>query len=55
MIRGLFAGAIALSLLEALVSTPAAAGNAGVLFTAAAATVRRLIDPSVPLVPDLRK
>lgn len=50
--RGLFAGALALIALEVAVSTPAAAGRVGGLLGGAAALVRHLLDPTVPLIPD---
>lgn len=53
-LRGILAGTLGLSLLEAVVSTEAAAKNTGTLFTLAASVANRLIDPTVPLVPDLR-
>lgn len=53
-VRGVVAGVLGLSLLEAAASSSSAANNAGVLFTASAAVIRRLVDPSVPLIPDRR-
>lgn len=53
--RGIIAGSLALAALEAAVSNPQSAANTGALFTLAASFVRRLMDPSVPLIPDRRK
>lgn len=53
-LRGIVAGAIGLSLLELVVSNPAASTNTGAVFELAASAIRRLVDPSVPLIPDLR-
>lgn len=53
-LRGLAAGVLSLSLLDALISTDRAANNASGLITVAAGGLRRLIDPTVPLIPDRR-
>lgn len=54
-LRGVMGGVIGLSLLEALVSSQKSAQNASGLFVLAASAVNRLVDPSVPLIPDRRK
>lgn len=51
---GIIAGTIALSVLELVVSSDTAARNTGALFTVSAGVIRRLVDPSVPLIPDRR-
>lgn len=53
-LRGVVVGVLGLSAFELLVSSPAAANNAGGIFTLAAGAFRRLVDPSVPLIPDRR-
>jgi hypothetical protein len=53
-LRGVAAGALGLTALEAFVSSPSAGSNAGTLFTLATGVVRRLFDPTVPLIPDRR-
>lgn len=53
-LRGVVVGVLSLSALEVAVSNPSAAGNAGRLFTLGASFVNRLVDPTVPLIPDLR-
>lgn len=53
-LRGVIAGGLALTALEALVTSRGAANNAGALFTLTAGAINRLIDPSVPLIPDRR-
>lgn len=52
--RGVVAGVLGLSLFEALVSSQTASKNAGGLFDLAASAINRLVDPSVPLIPDRR-
>ena len=53
-LRGLAVGVLGLSALEVVVANRATASNAGRLFTIASSFVHRLVDPSVPLIPDLR-
>jgi hypothetical protein len=53
-LRGMAAGVLGLSMLEVVVSSNAASNNASGLFTLATGTIRRLVDPSVPLIPDRR-
>lgn len=53
MIRGLIAGTMGLALLEAVVSTPQAAGNAGTALGFLAGALARWVDPTIPLVPQL--
>lgn len=53
-LRGIIAGTIGLSFLEAVVSSQSAAKNTGALFDLAASAMNRLVDPSVPLIPDRR-
>lgn len=50
--RGVVMGVFALSALEAFVSNPKAPDRAGTLFDLAAGAVRRLVDPTVALIPD---
>jgi hypothetical protein len=52
--RGVLAGTLGLSLLQAFLSSPTASSNAGTLFGVVDGVVKRLMDPAVPLVPDLR-
>jgi hypothetical protein len=51
-LRGAAAGTLGLTALYALISTRGAAENAGTLFTVLTGAVRRLVDPTVPLIPD---
>lgn len=53
-LRGAILGALGLTLLEAVTSRPQNARNTGTFFTKGAAVVNRLVDPTVPLIPDLR-
>lgn len=53
-LRGVVVGVLGLSALQVLVSSPAAANNAGGAIQLAAGAFRRLVDPSVPLIPDRR-
>lgn len=52
-LRGLFAGALALIALEAVVRSEESASRFGGLFTGLADLVSSAMSPSVPLVPDL--
>lgn len=52
-LRGLVAGGIALSLFEALVSSQQATDNAGTLVKLGTGFFTRLVDPHVPLIPQL--
>ncbi len=51
--RGLFTGALTLVALQAVVSSNAAAGRVGDMLEHVADLARRLLDPSVPAIPDL--
>jgi hypothetical protein len=51
-LRGAIGGALALTMFEAIISTKGAAERTGTLFTLIAGAVRRLVDPTVPLIPD---
>lgn len=51
--RGMVAGFLGLTLLEAAVSSQQAAGRVGGLISLASKFVSRVVDPTVPLVPDL--
>ncbi|MEV4557789.1 hypothetical protein AB0K51_12405 [Kitasatospora sp. NPDC049285] len=53
--RALFTGMLGLALLEAAVSSNAAAERAGGLLTSLAAVINHVLDPTVPAIPDLRK
>lgn len=53
--RGFIAGGLALALLQAFVSSSTASDNVGTLFTIANSIASRVIDPTVALIPDLRK
>lgn len=50
---GFVSGVIALTLLEATVSSDVATNNATGIFVGAANLVRRLASPDVPMIPDL--
>jgi hypothetical protein len=50
---GIVAGVLVLAALEAALSSGQAANRVGGLFTSTAAIFSHLLDPSVPLVPDL--
>jgi hypothetical protein len=54
-LRGAVVGMLTLTALEATVSSKDSAGNVSTLIGLAAAAVNRIVDPSVPLIPDLRK
>jgi hypothetical protein len=53
--RGFFLAAISLAVLEAAVSSPAAAGRAGVVLALPGTIARYIISPTVPAIPELRK
>lgn len=53
--RGFFLTVISLAVLEAAISTPAAAGRAGVLLQLPGTIARYIISPTVPAIPELRK
>lgn len=53
-LRGMVAGVLTLSLLEAAISTEKASTNASGLFTLVAGGLARVIDPTVALIPDRR-
>lgn len=54
-LRGLVAGTLGLSLLEAVVSTSKGPAAVGTFTGLATSAINRLVDPAVPLVPDLRQ
>lgn len=51
---GFATGVLGLSLLEAVLSSSDATGRVGGVFTGAAAVLRHLSSPDVPMIPDLR-
>lgn len=53
--RGFIAGILGLTLLEVLVSSKTATQNLGGFFGGAATVFDHLVNPTVPLIPDLRK
>lgn len=53
-LRGLAIGVLGLTLTDAILSTDKSAQNAGAIVTGAAGIFNRLVDVSVPLIPDLR-
>jgi hypothetical protein len=53
--RSVFAGMLGLGLLEATVSSTAAANRAGGLITAVAGCIDHVLNPTVAAIPDLRK
>lgn len=53
-LRGMALGAMGLTLLEVLVTSQKATQNFGGVFALIAKGYNRLVDPSVPLIPDLR-
>lgn len=53
--RGVLAGLLGLAALHALVSRAESADRAGQLLTRAGGIVRRLLDPAVPAIPDMRE
>lgn len=48
-------GALVLAVLDAAVSSTAAAGRVGSIFTSLAKVMEHLLSPTVPMIPDLRK
>ena len=52
-LRGILAGSLALVALQAVTATNASAGRVGGMLSAVATGVRVLLDPAVPLIPDL--
>jgi hypothetical protein len=52
--RGAFSGALALIALEAVVRSNTSAGRVGQLLEDVAGIVRRVLDPTVAAIPDLR-
>lgn len=53
--RALLAGTLALALLEATVSSQAAAQRAGGILTSLAGVVEHVLSPTVAAIPDLRE
>jgi hypothetical protein len=53
-IEGFAAGILGLSLFEAVLSSNAATGRVGGVFTAAANLIAHIASPDVPAIPDLR-
>jgi hypothetical protein len=53
-VRTALAGMIGLALLDASVSSQAAAGRVGGLLTAVATVIEHVLSPTVPAIPDLR-
>ena len=53
-LRGFVAGALGLTLLEAAVSTQKAASNASGVVSVLTKGIARIVDPTVPLIPDRR-
>lgn len=53
-LRGIAAGTLGLAGLEVLVSSQKAVANAGTLVKLATGFINRMVDPSVPLIPDRR-
>lgn len=53
-LRGIAAGTLGLVGLEVLVSSQKAVTNAGTLVKLATGFINRMVDPSVPLIPDRR-
>lgn len=53
--RTVFAGMLALALLDTAISSQAAANRTGALFTSVSAVFAHLLSPTVPAIPDLRK
>lgn len=51
-LRGLGVGFLALTLLEAAVTSQKAASNASGLVKAVTGAINRVVDPTVPLIPD---
>ena len=53
-LRGAVVGFLGLTLLEAAVSSEAAVNNTNTLVGLATKAIRRWMDPTLPLIPDLR-
>lgn len=53
-LRGALVGVLTLTALEAAVSSKDSAGNVSTVVGLAASAINRLVDPAVPLIPDLR-
>lgn len=53
-VGGIVIGTLALSALEAVVTSKAGTENVSTVVDLATKTINRLVDPSVPLIPDLR-
>lgn len=53
-VRGVFAGVLALTFLESVVSTKGAAGRVGTAGRDAGSLARHLLSADVPLIPDRR-
>ena len=54
-LRGAMVGALGLTLLEATVSSNTAVSNTSGLIKLASDVIVRLVNPTVPLIPDHRK
>jgi hypothetical protein len=54
-VGGFVTGVLGLSVLEAVLSSSDATGRVGGAFTGAAAVLRHLSSPDVPMIPDLRE
>lgn len=52
--RGFIAGFLSLTILEALVSSSSAVQNATGVFGLLTKGIARIVDPTVPLIPDRR-
>lgn len=52
--RGMFSGVLVLTALQAVVSSPAAAGRFGGMVTGLASIVEHALSPFEPAIPDLR-
>jgi hypothetical protein len=52
MIRGLIAGVLGLSLLQAITSSAQATANSGAIITFISHGLARYLDPNVPLIPN---
>lgn len=53
-LRGLAAGVLGLSALEVFVTSSSAQTSTSALIKIATGTISRLVDPSLPLIPDRR-
>jgi len=54
-LRGMFAGFLALTLLDAVLRSKAGTEQIGTVLSTADNAFRRLTDPSIPAIPDLRQ